>query len=269
MNDDTASPETRLTRAGIVRDLRALGLTGGRTLLVHASLRSMGWVDGGAATVVGALRELLGLAGTLVVPATTAENSDSSRDYLARIAGLTPEQVKSYRDAMPPFDRARTPASGAGRIAEEVRTAPGAIRSAHPQSSFAAIGPLARFLMKRHRLDCHLGEDSPLGKLYSVGAWVLMLGVGYQACTALHLAEYRYTPSPPRRTYRCAVSYRGRRQWRSYRDVVLDDSEFTVIGALIDKEVAGHHGYVGNAECRLMPMREVVDCATAWMSERR
>jgi aminoglycoside 3-N-acetyltransferase len=263
------SDETGITRVDIARDLRALGLTDGRTLLVHASLRSMGWVDGGAATVVAALGESLGSRGTLVVPATTSDNSDSSRDHLARIAGLTPEQVKAYRDAMPPFDRARTPAQGVGRIAEELRTSPGAVRSAHPQSSFAAIGPLARFLMSRHRLACHLGEDSPLGKLYSLGAWVLMLGVGYQACTALHLAEYRYTPSPPKRTYRCVVNYRGRREWRSYRDVVLDDSDFTAIGALIDKEVAGRHGYVGKAECRLMPMREVVDCATVWMRERR
>jgi aminoglycoside 3-N-acetyltransferase len=261
--------ETAITREDIARDLRALGLTDGQTLLVHASLRSMGQVVGGAAAVVDALAESLGPGGTLVVPTTTAENSDSSRDYLARIAGLTPEQVKAYRDAMPPFDRARTPAKGAGQIAEEVRTTPGAIRSAHPQSSFAAIGPRAGFLMKRHRLDCHLGEDSPLGKLYSVGAWVLMLGVGYQACTALHLAEYRYAPSPPKRKYRCVVSYRGHPQWRSYRDVVLDDSDFTTIGAQVDKEVAISRGYVGNAECRLMPMREVVDCATAWMSERR
>jgi aminoglycoside 3-N-acetyltransferase len=261
--------ETGVTREDIARDLRALGLTDGRTLLVHASLHSIGWVVGGAAAVVAALGEALGPGGTLVVPASTADNSDSSRDHLTRIAGLTPGQVKAYRTAMPPFDRARTPAQGVGRIAEEVRTSPGAIRSAHPQTSFAALGPLARFLMKRHQMDCHLGEDSPLGKLYGVGAWVLMLGVGYQACTALHLAEYRYTPCPPKRTYRCVVSYRGHRQWRSYQDVVLDDSDFAAIGAQVDKEVVGSRGYVGNAECRLMPMREVVDCATAWMRERR
>jgi aminoglycoside 3-N-acetyltransferase len=268
VNDHVAS-RAGLAGTVIARDLRKLGVTAGQTLLVHSSLSSIGWVDGGATTVVAALREVLGPAGTLVVPTTTAENSDTSREHLARIAGMTPRQVRSYRDAMPSFDRASTPARGAGRIAEEVRVTRGAIRSAHPQTSFAAIGPLALPLMKDHRLDCHLGERSPLGKLYAVGAWVLLLGVGYQACSAPHLAEYLYAPSPPRRTYRCVVRYRGRRMWRAYKDVVLDDSEFGAIGELLDKEKAVHRGYVGNAECRLMRMREVVDYATTWMRERR
>src|SRR5262249_8511303 len=152
-------------------------------------------------------------------------------------------------DGMPPFDRLATPATGAGRIAEEVRITLGAVRSAHPQSSFAAIGPHARSLMKGHRIDCHLGEQSPLGKLYAADAWVLLLGVGYSSCTALHLAEYRYVPSPPQRTYRCVVRYRGRRTWRQYRDVILDDSDFEAIGELLDKNVDMNRSYVGNAEC--------------------
>jgi aminoglycoside 3-N-acetyltransferase len=258
-----------LTSADIARDLRALGLEADRTLLLHASLRAIGPVAGGAATVVNAVRDVLGPAGTLVVPTTTPENSVTSRAYRDTIAGLTPAQVKAYRDDMPPFNRATTPATRAGRIAEGVRTTPGAIRSGHPQSSFAAVGPLARALMKGHRIDCHLGEETPLGKLYAAQAWVLLLGVGYSMCTALHLAEYRYVSSPPRRRYHCVIRYRGRRQWRSYSDVVLDDSDFEVIGEVLDKNVGMRRGYVGNAECRLMPMRQVVDFAANWMREHR
>jgi aminoglycoside 3-N-acetyltransferase len=258
-----------LTTADIARDLRALGLEATGVVLLHASLSVMGQVAGGAATVVEAVRDVLGPAGTIVVPTTTAENSDTSRAYLASVAGLTPAQVKAHRDGMPPFDRAVTPAPLAGRIAEEVRTTSGAIRSAHPQSSFAAVGPRARSLMKDHQIDCHLGEKSPLGKLYAAGAWVLLLGVGYSTCTALHLAEYRYLPSPPRRTYRCVIRYRGHRQWRSYRDVILDDSDFEAIGEVLDEDINVHHGYIGKAECRLMPMRLVVDTAANWMGEHR
>jgi aminoglycoside 3-N-acetyltransferase len=258
-----------LTTADIAGDLRALGLEPGSVVLLHASLRVMGLVAGGAGTVVRAVREVLGPAGTLVAYTTTAENSDTSRAYLASVAGLTPAQAKAHQDCMPPFDRATTPTTLAGRIAEEVRTTPGAIRSAHPQSSFAAVGPLARSLMKSHKIDCHLGEESPLGKLYAAGAWMLLLGVGYSTCTALHLAEYRYLPSPPRRTYRCVIRYRGHRQWRSYRDVVLDDSDFEAIGEALDKDIGMHRGYVGSAECRLMPMRQVVDATTNWMREHR
>jgi aminoglycoside 3-N-acetyltransferase len=264
MTDDSG-----LTSADIARKLRALGLEADRTLLLHASLRALGWVAGGAPAVVDAVRDVLGPAGTLVVPTMTAENSSTSRTYLASVAGLTPAQAKAFQATMPPFDRATTPTIGCGLIAEEVRMAPEAIRSAHPQSSFAAVGPFARPLMKRHRINCHLGEESPLGRLYADDAWVLLLGVGYSTCTALHLAEYRYLSRPPQRTYRCVIQYRGTRKWRSYRDVVLDDSDFEAIGEVIDKNVDMQHGYIGNAECRLMPVRPVVDLAMNWMREHR
>jgi aminoglycoside 3-N-acetyltransferase len=144
----------------LARELRGLGLQAGTTVLAHASLRALGRVDGGAKAVIGALRHVLGPAGTLVVATTTAANSDSSRNHLATIDGMTLSEVRAYRATMPPYDRAVTPAE-TGQIAEEIRTNPDAIRSAHPQSSFAAIGPLASALMRDHRIGCHLGEDSP------------------------------------------------------------------------------------------------------------
>jgi len=265
---DLGSPDATMTGDDIASELLTLGLARGMTVLVHASLRSIGWVDGGAEAVVAALRQVLWPDGTLVVPTPTAENSDTSRDHLTRIAGMTFHQVLDYRRAMPPFDRVATPA-GSGQIAEAARTTPGAIRSAHPQSSFAAIGPLARPLMKRHLVSCHLGEDSPLGKLYQANACILLLGVGYASCTALHLAEYRYQEEPPRRSYRCVARHRGEAQWRKYTDVVLDDSDFTDIGVALDEEITCKRGYIGKAECRLMLLRDVVDSAAEWMRAHR
>ncbi len=258
-----------LSSQRIARHLRKLGVTTGQTLLVSASLSSIGWVDGGAESVVKALRDVLGRAGTLVVPTGTADNSDSSRIYLARTAGMTPREIRKFRAGMRPFDPATTPSTGMGRIAETVRTHPGAIRSAHPQTSFAAVGPMATELMADHDLSCHLGVDSPLGKMYCLGAWVLLLGTGFSACTALHLAEYLYTPDPPTRKYRCVISDSGRPRWREYEDVVLDDSEFRALGDILDKSEFVVHGRVGNADCRLMPLCKVVDFATDWMQEHR
>lgn len=257
-----------MTSEDLADKLLALGLARGMTLLVHASLRSIGWVEGGAEAVAAALRQVLSPAGTLVVATPTAENSDTSRDYLSRIAGMTAPQVLDYQRAMPPFDRAATPA-GSGLIAEAVRTTAGAIRSAHPQSSFAAIGPLARPLMKRHAISCHLGEDSPLGKLYQADAWILLLGVGYASCTALHLAEYRYQEKPLLRSYRCVVRHRGEAQWRRFTDVVLDDSDFTDIGDALDGNIACKRGHVGKAEYRLVLMKDVVDYTADWMRAHR
>lgn len=258
-----------LSSQDIADDLRALGVSAGQTLLVSASLRSIGWVDGGAGSVVGALLDVLAPDGTLVVPTGTADNSDTSRTHLDRIAGLTPEQVEEFRASMPAFDRDTTPSTGMGRIAEAVRTHPDAIRSDHPQTSFAALGPMAAELMRGHQLTSHLGEDSPLGKMYCLGASVLLLGVGFSACTALHLAEYMYTPNPPKRTYRCVVKNGSASQWQAYEDVVLDDSEFRALGEFLDQSQIPDHGRVGNAVCRLMPLCKIVDIATDWMREHR
>ncbi|MGD0702418.1 MAG: AAC(3) family N-acetyltransferase [Trebonia sp.] len=268
-----------LSLEDLAAELRALGVRAGQTLLVHASLASLGWVDGGAATVVAALRAAVGAAGNVVVFTGTEENSTTSRAHLARIAGLNPGQVAQFRNRMAAFDRERTP-TGSGRIAEELRTTEGAVRSDHPQASFAALGPRAAELMGGHALNCHHGRRSPLGRMYALAAdgqldaAVLMLGVSYHACTALHLAEYRYPvgrPSryPAARTYSCVTSVGGRRRWTLYRDAALDDSDFEKIGEHLDKEIAEHQGYVGEAPSRLLPFRAVVDHATNWMREYR
>lgn len=257
------------TRASLAGDLRALGVGPGQVLLVHASLRRIGPVRGGAAAVVAALRDAVGPRGTLAVPTGTAGNSDTSRLHQARTAGLTPEQVGAYRAAMPPFDPATTPSEQMGRVAEAVRTTAGAVRSGHPQSSFAALGPQARRLMDGHAVDCHLGECSPLARLYESGAQVLLLGVDYAACSAFHLAEYRYLAHPPTRRYRCVISVAGRAVWHEYRDVVLDDRDFAELGADFDRAGPVRRGQVGQACCRLVPMAAAVDYAVTWMRRHR
>jgi aminoglycoside 3-N-acetyltransferase len=259
-----------VARGQLVGDFRRLGIMPGQTLLVHASLRSLGWVTGGAGAVVNALREALGPDGNIVVPASTETNSLTSRKHRERIAQLTANQAKRYREEMPAFDPDTTK-SGAGAIAERVRKSADAVRSDHPQSSFAAIGPEAEYLMADHRLNSHLGEDSPLAKLYKMDAQVLMIGVGYRSCTAFHLAEYRYRPAlelTPQ-TYACVVNIEGKRRWIAYPDVVLDDQEFENIGKALEVEVAIGSGKVGNAECRLISLSNAVDFAVKWMARYR
>src|SRR3984957_13110268 len=234
--DDAKAVASPVTSERLVRDLRELGIAAGQTLLVNASVGSIGWVEGGAPAVVAALRAVVGPAGNLVVPVGTEENSNFSRAQRDLTAGMTWDELRAYRNLMPAFDKHTTP-SGMGAIAEALRTTDGTVRSDHPQSSFAAVGPEAVQLMADHQLESHLGERSPLAKLYRQDAHVLMIGVGYGYCTAMHLAEYRYTARPPRQTYTCVVTTDGRRGWIGYHDVVLDDNDFEEIGKSLAAEI--------------------------------
>ncbi|MFE7330685.1 aminoglycoside N(3)-acetyltransferase [Streptomyces sp. NPDC057565] len=250
-------------RSRLAGQLSRLGVERSGVLLVHASMRAVGAVSGGAVAVIGALRDALGEDGTLIVPSFTPENSDTSPQYRNRVRGLTDHAREAVRASMPPFDPATTAAPSMGRLAEAVRLTPGAARSSHPQTSFAALGTLAGKLLAHHRPDCHLGEDSPLARLYDVRAHVLLLGTGFDSCTAFHLGEYR-VPTPPRRTYRCVVTNRGRRHWWEYEDVALDDSDFAALGAEFartDNGAAVRSGPVGSATGRLFDFTDAVDFA--------
>jgi aminoglycoside 3-N-acetyltransferase len=264
-----AGSRTCLRYDALVEDLRRLGVRQGQNLLVHTSLQTLGWVEGGAASVVAALREVLGPHGTIVVPTSTADNSNSSRTHLAGVQGMSRRHRRDFLREMPPFNRELSPSTGMGAVAEHVRTSPGAVRSAHPQTSFAAIGPLARHFMDDHAMDCHLGERSPLARLHSVNAHILMLGVGYDSCTALHLAEYRYTMNPPTRRYRCVIERAGQATWWSYQDVVLDDRDFTALGKALDDTPYVVRGAVGAADSRLLPLAQTVDFAAEWLAVQR
>ncbi|MCT9934233.1 AAC(3) family N-acetyltransferase [Planotetraspora sp. A-T 1434] len=257
------------TVSDLARDLRALGVRTGQTLLLHASLSAIGGVRGGAATVVTALRDVLGPDGTLVVPVHTADNSETSPEHLRAIRGMTEAEVALFRRRMPAFDPLRTPSTGMGRIAEHVRTTDGAVRSAHPQTSFAAVGPRAAALMADHAPDCHLGEKSPLARLYKVQARVLLLGVGYDRCTAFHLGEYRCPKTPPRRFYRCVVNFGHGPQWWEYEDVDLTDHDFRELGEAFEKRGAVDRGWIGKAGSRVFPVRAAVEFAAHWLAKHR
>jgi aminoglycoside 3-N-acetyltransferase len=270
--DGAARP---LGRDQLAAELQSLGLRRGQDLLIHSSLRRVGAIDGGAATLLGAIRDAVGPAATLVVPAQTAWNSLTSRAFRAATAGLDPDAYARYVAAMPGFDPVSTPSARMGAFAEYIRTRPEARRSSHPQSSFAALGARAAGAMAVHDLDCHLGERSPLRWLYDADAAIALIGVGYAVCTAFHLAEYRLPREPPVRGYHCFTDSGGAREKCQFTDIDLDDSDFELLGAALDSAAwlnAGsvpRHGQVGLAECWLVPVRTAVDFACTWMNTHR
>ena len=205
-----------LTEQGLAQSLRAMGLASGDLALMHCALSRIGWIVGGAQTVLAAVRRVVGPTGTIAMPAHSGQLSDPVEWSNPPVPS---DWVQDIRDHMPIFDPARTPLRGMGQVADAFRAEPGTLRSAHPLVSMMAQGPMAADLVALHPLDFGLGPDTPWGRLYDAGAKVLLLGAGWTACTALHQAEFRVR-TPGRRTEMVPVGRRnGRTEWRQVSDV--------------------------------------------------
>jgi aminoglycoside 3-N-acetyltransferase len=259
-----------VTRGSLVADLAALALPRGGVLLVHSSLRSLGWVVGGAAGVVQALRVSLGSEGTLVVPTHTSQQLDP----LCWMRPAVPaDRVDEVREAMLPFDPATTPSLRRGVVAEYVRTHPGACRSNHPTASFAAIGPAAEEIVGGHFPGTRFGRHSPLGRCYDLAARVLLLGVGHESNTSLHLAEhFAAWPSKKTEELRMKALVDGRAVWVEHDDLAADSRDFAAVGAAFEASTRAplaSIGSVGGTSARLLDMRSLVEFAADYMSTHR
>ena len=258
---------TPLTFASLVEQFTALGLSAGQTILVHCSMSRMGWIAGGAETVVSALLSVLTPEGTLMMPTHSGSNSDPAR-------WMAPPVPDSWwpviREHTPAFNPVTTPTRGMGAVAELFRTWPGVMRSNHPTASFAATGLYAHKLVSDHRLDACLGNGSPLSKLYDLDGSVLLLGVGHSNNTSLHLAEYRADwPGKAFVKQASAMLVEGERQWVEYEDLDLDDSDFGEIGTAYELAHPPPPAKVGEARARLFKQRLLVDFAVGWIERNR
>lgn len=260
-------PDVMVTTTSLAADLRAVGVASGDVLVLHASLRSMGYVCGGAVAVLDAVARALGPDGTLVMPAHSSLSDPSHW-----VNPPVPEAWwETIRAEMPPYDPAVTPCNSIGVVASTFLRFPGTLRSAHPCSSFSARGPRAEEILRPHPLEHEMDDGSPLGRAYALGAKVLLLGVGHDRNTSLHLAEAR-ARFPGKRTILqgSPVVRDGRRVWARYDTLDWDSDDFAAIGAAFERACPDvRTGPAGAAVARLMPQRALVDFGVAWMEANR
>jgi aminoglycoside 3-N-acetyltransferase len=89
----------------------------------------------------------------------------------------------------PNWDEMKTP-SHTGVLSEIFRTQYANTRSIHPTHSVAGLGPAARLLTSRHHVDnTPVSGNSPYGLMRDYETYILMIGVGLETCTAIHLPE--------------------------------------------------------------------------------
>lgn len=218
----------------LVEGLKYLGITEGDTLLVHSSLKSLG--GPGPDEVINALVEVLGQAGTLVMPA------------------LSYEYVGKHNKV---FDYKNTP-SNVGLIPEYFRTTiKSVLRSMSPTHSCCALGKHADFITKGHILDnTPCGSNSPFFRLKTLKGKVLFIGCGLRPNTSMHGVEELYRPD-----YLFGDSYDYHMTDRSGNSFVHSCASHNFKGVtqrydrlegLLEKDKDLFTGYVGDAFCYLI-----------------
>ncbi len=276
-------------------DLLDLGIRPGGVLMVHARLSAVGWIPGGADTVLRALLDVLTEDGTLMVLCSWEHQCyDLERWPAARRAAYLAEPA-----AFDPLVSASDP--GLGRLPERLRTWPNACRSRHPLGSFAALGRSSEELVADQPWDGMYGVGSPLDRLLRAGGDVLMLGAPLETATLLHYAEaVAVIPEPPSGPGKRKVTYhmplRGDQTtsvgsddvvWREFTDFETGSDEDPGASVLPYRDVVGEgvdafevimadalgaglaqSSLVGNAASHLLPALDLSAFAKRWIETR-
>ena len=238
------------TRESLAADLARLGIEPGDVVWFHSSLKSLGWVEGGAEAVVDAFLDAVGPEGLVAVPTLTATFALGCR----------------YRDLVVyAFDLRETP-SRVGAITEALRRRPESFRSAHPTHSLAAIGRGAEELVQDHDRTSTLGLDSPYRRLVDRGAKVLFLGVDLRCNTLLHAIE-DWLGLPYLQAEQAVVKRpNGEPQVVTVTKCPMGDRDFYRPGAKVQRllESSGliRRGRVATADTMWLPSQEMVRVVT-------
>src|SRR5262249_29855551 len=116
-------------------------------------------------------------------------------DYMVGGSVFMPTMTwRTVTPAQPNWDEVET-SSHTGVLSEVFRTRYAVARSIHPTHSVAGYGPSAKTLLSRHQFDVNpVSGNSPYGLMRDYDTCILLLGVGLENCTAIHLPEETINP---------------------------------------------------------------------------
>ena len=234
-----------VNKQDIIAGLRSLGLCPGDIVMVHSSLSSMGFLVGGADTVIDALLDVIGPAGTLAMP--TLCQKDKERRFETWNIATSPSDV--------------------GRITETFRLRPDVVRSDHATHSVAALGPKAVELTVGHKTSggrpgpwgpAAFGHGSPWEKFYEWNVRYVFLGVTMRVNTMRHLIQSRIVEDCLNRVGESRPALEERVQgwrnpgvWPNYDDTKME-ARLTELGLI-------RFATIGAATARLLQARDLVD----------
>jgi len=258
-----------ITKSRLVGDLRKLGVTAGQTVMLHASVKAIGWIVGGPNVVIQALLDVLEPEGTLMMYV-------GWEDAPYNLAEWPEDWQRAYLAECPPFDPATSRAYRKWSILTEyLRTWPGVFRSNHPDGSFAAVGALARWITENHPMQYGYGPGSPLAKLCEVKGKVLLLGAPFNTITLLHYAEHM-AKVPNKRIvhYKMPVLRDGQRVWvdieefDTCRGIVADAEEYfkTIVHEYLSSG-KGSSGKIGAAQSYFFDAAGLAEFSIQWLEK--
>ena len=162
----------------ITKAIKDLGIISSDTVIVHSSLKSLGYVEGGPDAVIDGILDVLLPDGTLVFP--TLCQKDWANVY------------KNWHMDAP---------SDVGLLTNVFRKRKEARRSNQATHSVAAIGKNAEYITETHGQsglrdgiygNTPFSEDSPWEKMLKLNTKMVFLGVDMDSCTMRHYAEYYF-----------------------------------------------------------------------------
>lgn len=251
----------------IASALRSAGVNLGDGLFVHSALGQIGHVIGGPRGLIQGLINAVGPDGLIGMPGFSRDAYDP-----VEMLGLDVEANihTDVRRQVPGFDATLSNVRQNGAVPEAFRSWPGVVRSPHPTSSVLLLGPEAEELSRPHDpKSWPTGPETPWSRLRSRSRMkVLLIGVGWNRCSALHAAEsvarYRRTVH---RTLKIGTGPDA--PWISAPDVSDDlDRLFPLVGAQWEESGNVRAGKIGKADTKLTGYDALIAFASNWISEK-